>query len=318
MLAFDASCAACRAVSAVVFNACGGRLEVVALGRQDVRDWRARALGPEPSWGPTLLAVDAGRGDAPDDGRVRAWTGASMAVPLVRRLGPRATLRVLRSLGQARAEARPERRAHAPAAAGMGRARFLRLAGGVAVAATVLVKSGTPAFAQGKDAAAADAWVTAHAGRLPDRYDDVVKLPLAHRRAVHAALPPAARSRLWVEHIDRFSSARPDMTARQRAVVEQVRATAADVRTFQRAPQRRQGEDVLTDKAVGAFGQADATQLLATLGPAEVQGLPDCECSTGSDKCSSSSCIWVENSCAYTSSGCGNFWLWSCDGFCYQ
>ncbi len=97
VLAFDASCATCRQVSAVVVQACEGRLEVLPLSRPDVRSWREQALGAEPRWVPTLLRVE---GD-----KARAWTGVGMAMPLARRLGPAATVRVLRGLGQMRRQA---------------------------------------------------------------------------------------------------------------------------------------------------------------------------------------------------------------------
>ncbi|MFE7853381.1 bacteriocin fulvocin C-related protein [Streptomyces sp. NPDC057403] len=320
MLAFDASCAACRAVSSIVFNACDGRLEVVALGRADVTAWRERALGPDAPWAPSLLAVepaddDASHSSVPDtDARpVRAWTGASMALPLLRRLGPRAALRVLRALGEARGERPTDIRT------GPGRAQFLRLAGGLAVASTILVKGGTPAFAEGKDVTAAKTWVDAHAGRLPTRYADVTALPLAHRRAVHAALPVAARSRLWVEHIDRFRAAHPDLTARQVGVVERARATAADVSTFQRRPGPGTGRSDLAEAAVSALGEAKAAQLLAHLGPVEAQGLPNCECSALSNFCfRPSHCVGVSGSvCEFSDGGCGEWWIWDCDGMCY-
>ncbi|WP_328430798.1 bacteriocin fulvocin C-related protein [Streptomyces sp. NBC_00453] len=316
MLAFDASCSTCRAVSSIVFNACDARLEVVALGRADVRAWRSRALGPDAPWAPTLLKVTTGGGQdaaVPDrtgtDGEsVRAWTGPSMTLQLVRRLGPRATVRVLRALGEARDANR------AQVGTGSSRAQFLRVAGGLAVASTILFKGGTPAFAAGQDAAAASEWVKANAGRLPTTYSDVTALPLAHRRAVHAALPPAARSRLWVEHIDRFRAAHTHPTPRQGTVIERARTAASDPATFQRRPPaRRRHSDDLTGSAVAAFGKEGAAQLLATLGPVEALA-QDCACSSFSDACLFSDCIG--GGCTISDGGCGEFWIWDCDGTC--
>src|SRR5919197_3957987 len=129
VLAFDASCGTCREVSAAVAQACGGRLEVLPLAHDDVRRWRAQTLGPAAPWTPTLLRVrDArvrnererddrggddrvrvGRGGDDrvrvgrgGDGAVRAWTGTAMGVALIRHLGPRATIQVLRALGELR------------------------------------------------------------------------------------------------------------------------------------------------------------------------------------------------------------------------
>ncbi|MFF8397833.1 bacteriocin fulvocin C-related protein [Streptomyces sp. NPDC016172] len=85
--------------------------------------------------------------------------------------------------------------------------------------------------------------------------------------------------------------------------------------------------------AEAAFEPAAANALPATLGPGEAAalpdcrtaglpdcrtaGLPDCECNTYSDKCWGSSCIWVENWCVRSDSGCGTLWTWSCNGLCY-
>ncbi|MCK8438861.1 bacteriocin fulvocin C-related protein [Streptomyces sp. D2-8] len=158
-----------------------------------------------------------------------------------------------------------------------------------------------PAFARGGDEAAAQEFVRAHAGRLPTRYDEVAALPLAHRRAVHSALPPAKRSALRVEHIDRWRSAHPDLTPAQ------ARAVASDVSTFEFERGRRGTDEILRVDAAAeaAFEPAAANALLATLGPAEAAALPDCECNTYSDKCWGSSCIWVENPCVRSDSGCG-------------
>ncbi|MEV3969512.1 bacteriocin fulvocin C-related protein [Streptomyces sp. NPDC050698] len=308
MLAFDSSCGACRAISSLVYEACDGKLEVVPLGRQDVRDRRERALGADAPWVPTLLAVDGGEG-----ARVRAWTGPGLAVALARRLGPRSSVRVLRALGRARSESTPAR-------GRLGRAEFLRLGGGLAVAAAVLVKGTTPAFARDRDAAAAQDWVREHTGRLPTRYDDVAALPLAHRRAVHAALPAGVRSALWVEHIDRWRATHADLTPAQARVVERARAAASRVSTFEFERGRRGTDEILRidEAAEAAFEPAEAHALLATLGPAEAAALPDCECNTYSDKCWGSSCIWVQNSCVRSDSGCGTLWTWSCNGLCYQ
>ncbi|MFD5074287.1 bacteriocin fulvocin C-related protein [Streptomyces sp. NPDC058371] len=318
MLAFDSSCGACRTISSIVFGACDGKLEVVPLGRQDVRDWRERALGRDAPWAPTLLAVrraEGGRSKG-DDARVKAWTGAGIALPLARRLGPRSTLAVLRALGQARAEGA---KASTGGRALMGRAQFLRLGGGVAVAAAVLLKGTTPAFAQGKDQATAREWVRAHADRLPTRYGDVAALPLAHRRAVFAALPAKARSALWVEHIERFRADHQGLTPGQASVVEQAHALASKVSTFEFERGRRGAEEApdLDARAVAAFGATSARALLATLGPAEALALPDCECNVFSDYCINSGCVYVQNTCEYDSSGCGKLWTWACDGLCY-
>jgi hypothetical protein len=85
VLAFDASCARCRAVAAAV---AGTGLEVLPLGDYRVAAWCAEAGVAGDA--PTLLEVTPTDGDD----RLLAWTGPA----LVRRLGPRRTLRIAAAL----------------------------------------------------------------------------------------------------------------------------------------------------------------------------------------------------------------------------
>ncbi|GDY31987.1 hypothetical protein [Gandjariella thermophila] len=113
VLAFDASCRACWWLSRLVSRTSGGKLEVRPLADQDVREWRDRALGAGAVQRPTLIMVDG-----PD---VVAWTGASMAVKVMRHLGPWSTIRALDALSQSRhAGGRPS-----PARMGNAGARLL-------------------------------------------------------------------------------------------------------------------------------------------------------------------------------------------------
>lgn len=84
-------------------------------------------------------------------------------------------------------------------------------------------------------------------------------------------------------------------------------------------PAARRGTDEILRidaDAEAAFEPAAANALPATLGPGEAAALPDCECNTYS-KCWGSSCIWVENWCVRSDSGCGTLWTWSRNGLCY-
>lgn len=96
VLAFDASCATCRAVSERVQSATAGKLETRGLGDPEVAAWRQESMD-NPPWEPTLLRVGAG-------GRVRAWTGLGMVRPLIRHLGLKHAVRVMRELGALRQE----------------------------------------------------------------------------------------------------------------------------------------------------------------------------------------------------------------------
>ncbi|MGK5732991.1 hypothetical protein, partial [Streptomyces sp. URMC 124] len=96
----------------------GGRLDVMPLDDPSVQGWRTHAFGSRLKHVPTLIRVAGG------NAAVRAWTGWPMGVRLAFRLGPRRTARLLRALG-----AESERQPRAGSAEGMGRGRFLRLAG---------------------------------------------------------------------------------------------------------------------------------------------------------------------------------------------
>lgn len=96
ILAFDSSCSRCARISANVAQTCGGKLEVVPLARPEVVRWRELSLGRNPRWAPTLLKVK--------EKRVQGWTGLSMVGPMIRALGPRSTINVLRALGRQQAE----------------------------------------------------------------------------------------------------------------------------------------------------------------------------------------------------------------------
>jgi hypothetical protein len=89
VLAFDAACARCRAVAAAV---AGSGLDVLPLADYRVTAWCAEAgvAGDVP----TLLEITPTDGDD----RVRAHTGPALPVGLLRRLGPRRTVRVAAAL----------------------------------------------------------------------------------------------------------------------------------------------------------------------------------------------------------------------------
>lgn len=153
VLGFDAGCATCSDLAEQVEEAVGEKLEVRSLHDPRVKHWRRQALGEDAPWAPTLIEVGVG-------GEVKAWTGLRMGARLSRRLGPAATWRVIRVLGQVGMTSR----VGVPSAAtttvgGLSRGQFLKSLGGAAVALSVLsgvgpfaasagaqeVSSGTPA-----------------------------------------------------------------------------------------------------------------------------------------------------------------------------
>jgi len=314
VLAFDASCATCREISDAVSRACGGKLEALPLIHPDVRQWRDRALGPDAPSAPTLVRVTG------DD--VRAWTGKAMAVPLARRLGLRASARVLCALGHLRGQATavPFERPGV-----MDRARFFQLCAGLAVAAGVIVTGTTPAFAE-KRCATAAAWVAKNKGHLPQTYDEVIAYPMAYRRAIFSALSATTKSQLWSEQLTRYRTAH-QLSSEQSAVI-QTGLRLSRPALFERlgSAEVKRSLDELRKSSGAAFGGPATDALFATLGPAESAKSaadasvgPDnaCSCATADSYCGNNTHC-QSGGCGYSSSGCGTFYAYACDGLCIQ
>ncbi|CAM3505683.1 bacteriocin fulvocin C-related protein [Stackebrandtia soli] len=311
VLAFDASCGTCREVSEVVLNACDGRLEVLPLSRPDVEEWRRRALGEDPEWTPTLLRVS--------EGNVTAWTGAGMALPLTRRLGVKASVRVLQALGKLRDDVRNPL---ADSDGGTARRRFLQLGAGLAVAGGIVLAGRTPAFADDRCVAARE-WVQANLDRLPTTYADLTRYQMDYRRAIFSELTPDVQSALWVEHLNLYRAGHPTMTPEQDALMDRFIEVARDTTTFS-ATEPSAAVSELRDLAIEAFGKDEAAAILANLGPALSTGIASdvtpnaaCTCSYFSDYCASGRyCTKRYKTCSDTSSGCGSYWVYACNGLC--
>lgn len=316
MLAFDESCSTCRTISQAVEQASAGKLEIVPLARTDVVDWRHQALGTQPPWAPTLIRLD-------ED--VRAWTGPGMVLPLLRRLGLRASVRVLGALGDVRStsEEKPL----------LSRGGFLRLGGGAVMAAGVLLAGGSPAMGAEKLQSEARTWVAANPEKLPQNYDDVVAHTPAYRRAIYEASSPAVRSRLWVEQISRRRNDR--LSEAQQSVLDRALALAAEESTFSDDPDTVSAVlpkvAALSEAAREVFEQDEIYSTLATLGPAQLPGSVSplacdiCTCASKSDWCSKPARYCRPITCAYECdqphgcycfTGCGTFWRYECDGYC--
>lgn len=133
VLGFDAGCAACGELARRIEERAGDRIEVRSLRHPQVEHWRARVLGEDAPWAPTLFEVGGARG-------VRAWTGPRLAVKLARVLGPVSAWRIVQALGEIGA---PETAAHTTAA-GISRGQFLKGVGGTVLAFGVLSGTASP------------------------------------------------------------------------------------------------------------------------------------------------------------------------------
>ncbi|MFH8349683.1 bacteriocin fulvocin C-related protein [Streptomyces sp. NPDC018045] len=304
LLAFDAGCGVCGDAAARIGGLAHHRLTMVGLGEEPVRALRRRALGDDPPFAPTLLAVD---GD-----RVRAWTGPALSVRLCRLLGPVGSLRVARALNRTDALVHGDRRRLLKAVPGLALGAFL-VSGGLA--APAMASPGRRMTAAG-----AEEWA-AGLERLPTGYREVTALPMPRRRAVYARLPDRAKAGLWLEHVQRYRAAHPELSGPRSAMLEKVAAAipalfagtgawpAADVARLRDESVAVLGPGV-SFAALGVLGPADSPAASTSAGPR----LPmNCDCHKGASGCSS-----CGNSvpCTEQASGCGWLWQQKCDGVC--
>lgn len=170
VLGFDAGCLTCSGLAKRIEEATGEKLETMGLSDPRMIRWRSQALGEDAPWAPTLVEIGGEK--------VRAWTGIRMGARLARWLGPAATWRVARVLGETRESNRAQHSSHS----GLTRSQFLTGLGGAVVGMSVLSGMGslaTPAaaeehwlsqlsFASSKELSgkqAAEAWVRLARGR---------------------------------------------------------------------------------------------------------------------------------------------------------
>lgn len=304
VLAFDASCARCRQLSRAVAQASGGTLEIMPLTHPEVRRWREQNSGSRTRWAPTLIRVAGAR--------VTTWTGTAMGIRLLRHLGSRRALHVLGALGRSR---RPEPAAQRNSSGG---AALVQLLTGLAVAGS-LIMAKTPSGA-GPEGMNPHAWVEANRDRLPRGYDDLTAHSLPYRKAIFSTLEPEVRAQLWVEHLNRYRVAHPRLADTQVEVID--RAVALVFRLSESAHRPAEELQALESAAMNAFGRDEARTMLATLGPESGSGesaaaTPDCDCANYSDWCGSGTgCTNYPRPCVESSSGCGTFWTWECNGIC--
>lgn len=138
VLGFDAGCMTCSGIAQQIEETANSKIEIASLRDPEVTQWRRTALGKNAPWAPTLIEVNGLS--------VRAWTGWRMGLRLGRYLGPRTTWRVMQALGEvatdhaleasSAVEQLPEKAVDL--VVGMSRSRFLKGAGGAAVAMSLM------------------------------------------------------------------------------------------------------------------------------------------------------------------------------------
>lgn len=134
VLGFDAGCTTYSDLAKKIEERVGDKLEVRSLYDPQVEHWRRQVLGQDVPWTPTLIEVNGGK--------VRAWTGAQMGVALGLRLGLKDTWRILQVLGETNSTVGGRASEKVRTSSGLSRSQFLKGAGGVAAAVTMLAGSG--------------------------------------------------------------------------------------------------------------------------------------------------------------------------------
>lgn len=265
VLAFDATCATCRNISAAVGDACGDRLEILPLGNPTVQQWLVQAeAGPRPV--PTLFRVDGER--------VQQWTGAAMSARLVRVLGLRTSTRVLRALGMLRKQA-PSGAAEPARTAGVSRKRFFELGAGGIAAVGILVFGNTPAWAD-----PLDGWIKLTPAERSAAW-------VAHLQQSRIGQPTMTASQIavWLEALALAANPANFITG------SPIPATAAALsdRAIAVFGVERARE------IFASLGPADP--------PVSTARAPNCNCSTVSDycggRCRSSSCTRTAGGCGF-------------------
>lgn len=313
LLAFDDSCARCSELSRAVMEASEGKIEVIPLTHPQAVEWRRKAFGTRPApWAPTFLILRP-------NGTVRGYSGRFLAAHMVRYLGVRASVRVLKALGDLR-QTQQEREIQSPRSNSISRSAFLRVVGGALTVAAV-----TSGFGSGTAQASAAQWVEQNAGPVPHTYAGVNSLAPEYRLAFFRTFAPEERRTYWLENLTAFRKVRPNasMTDRQTAVIARLEAFFRATPSFAAGvdPAAHESISLLRTDTEGSFSQDDArTLLLGTMDPQLAAASTACKCSSSSDYCPGdfSSCRYPSQfgGCIWLSYGCGTFYNYPCDGNC--
>jgi hypothetical protein len=178
-----------------------------------------------------------------------------------------------------------------------------------------------PAFAA-DDCKTVTAWVQANEGNLPTSYQDFTRQPQEYQKGIFAALTPAAKSNLWREHFSRFLAANPELSVDQVGFVNQATQMASP--QFFAKPDHAALEQLVA-RGAQLFEPSVLSSLFAQLGSTDSGNVGTsgvaCECSTSSSWCWNRGAGYFCSTyyyCDYSSSGCGTWFAYSCNGLCVR
>jgi hypothetical protein len=112
------------------------------------------------------------------------------------------------------------------------------------------------------------AWVAAHRDALPRTMADLVRFPMAYRRAIFAASPPEVRARFWREHWAAFLGPDSPLSPEQQAFLRETEAALPELTSDDRAAAQAHGR-AFEARMAGLFSREEAGALFAALGPPE-------------------------------------------------
>lgn len=136
-LGYDAGCGTCSNVAHQIAEVVGDKVQIMSLSSPEMERWRTDAMGENPPWKPTLVAVSRDR--------AKAWTGLGMAFALRREIGTASMWKVAQLMGAHKDLVRPEVR-------GFTRGQFMRGTIGAVAGASILMGTGSAlAAAKTKD-----------------------------------------------------------------------------------------------------------------------------------------------------------------------
>jgi hypothetical protein len=182
-----------------------------------------------------------------------------------------------------------------------------------------------------------DAWLDSGAANMPQTLDQIAAYPSAYRYRVFDRLQPEVKSRMWIEHLTRFSE-QPGLTSAQQGYLRGVIATIGPARYVTGAVGDPKARADRHAALLAMFPSKQHRLVLAELGrPLSAQtsigfmpfgsstmfrdddeeGLPNCWCNTSEDWCwTGNTCRYKVNTCKRLTTGCGDWWEAPCNGRC--
>jgi hypothetical protein len=156
---------------------------------------------------------------------------------------------------------------------------------------------------------------------IPEIYQKLSDLPVIYRRAALRHLDPEIQRDLWLHHTRRYRLERRGLNRSQYQTL--ARVEAAVLRAF------GADEDSLKDEVIEAFGESEAMNIIATLGPpdskagdmpqqilerddlGQCSAGPECNCHRREANCRP---CGKGATCISSPTGCGLWWREPCEG----